>query len=327
MSLTSAPLRLFVTGLNGQLVNALFEQSAYHNCEISAFGLPELDLSQDEVIIERIVRDEIKKTGAQAVINAAAYTAVDKAEDEPDLVMAINGKAPGAIARATHAAGIPILHISTDYVFDGQKKTPWVESDAPSPLGVYGKTKYIGEIAVQTTTPNHVIFRTSWVYAPFGVNFVKTMLRLAAEGKEEISVVNDQIGNPTSALENASALCQIARQLVERPDDTSLRGIFHLVGRGQTSWADFAAVIFEGAKKRKAPFARVKPISSSDFPTKAKRPLYSCLDTTKLASVYGITLPHWTVSLDVVLDRLLSYNSATTEQQTSLSSLNHRKKL
>lgn len=300
----NSPLRLFVIGTGGQVSTALDEHFSHHDVEITALGFPALDLSAPVEAIERVVLEAARVSNAQAIVNSAAYTAVDKAEDEPELAMAINGAAPGAIARAAAALKIPVVHISTDYVFDGAKDGLWLEDDPKAPLGVYGRTKLAGEIAVAEAAPDHATLRTAWVYAPFGANFAKTMLRLASEGKTEVGVVADQYGCPTSALDIADAICVVARNLVER-SDPDLRGVFHLVGEGATNWSGFARAIFEGAKERAAPFAGVRDIATSDYPTKAKRPANSRLDTSKIKCFHGIETPPWRSSLNVVLNRLI----------------------
>lgn len=300
----NTPLRLFVIGTGGQVSTALDERATHHDVEITAVGFPALDLSAPPEAIERVVFEAARASNAQAIVNTAAYTAVDKAEDEPEIAMAINGTAPGAIARAAAALKIPVVHISTDYVFDGAKDGLWLEDDPKAPLGVYGRTKLAGELAVAEAAPDHATLRTAWVYAPFGANFAKTMLRLASEGKTEVSVVADQHGCPTSALDIADAICVVTRNLVDQPDNANLRGVFHLVGEGATNWAEFARAIFDGARERSAPFATVRDITTSDYPTKAKRPANSRLDTSRIKRFHGIETPPWRNSLDVVLNRL-----------------------
>lgn len=301
----SRNLRLLMIGTGGQVSTALAERAEKHNVEITALGYPALDLAASAETIRQAVIEAARACNAQAIVNTAAYTAVDKAEDEPDLAMAVNGIAPGAIASAADAMKIPVVHISTDYVFDGGKDGLWLEDDPKAPLGVYGRTKLAGEIAVSDAAADHVTLRTAWVYAPYGANFVKTMLRLASEGKKEISVVADQFGCPTSALDIADAICIVAHNLVAEPDNTELRGVFHLVGEGETNWAGFARAIFDGARDRNAPFASVRDIVTSEYPTKAKRPANSRLDISRIARLHGVRPPPWKKSLDVVLNRLI----------------------
>ncbi len=301
-----SPLRLFVTGTGGQVVTALEERCGKQNAEVFALGLPDLDLTASPEVIEQIVGASAKAMRADAIANVAAYTAVDKAENEPDIAMAINGVAAGAVARAAASLNIPVIHISTDYVFDGSKSSPWVETDTVNPINSYGRTKLAGELAVSKATSNHAILRTSWVYAPYGANFVRTMLRLAEEGKTTLTVVADQVGSPTSALDIADAILNVARNLVEHPDIPEFRGIFHMAASGETSWADFARAIFEEATAKGVPFSRVVDVPSSDYKTAAKRPANSRLNTKKLSDIHKISFPDWRQSMKIVLDRLLS---------------------
>lgn len=296
---------MFVVGAGGQLSTALEERAAEYGATVKLLGFPELDLSSSPEAIEKQVLDAAKAMDAQVIVNAAAYTAVDKAEDEPELAMAINGIAPGAIARAAKTMSVPVIHVSTDYVFDGRKDGKWQEDDPTGPLGVYGRTKLAGELVVADATDDHVILRTAWVYAPFGANFVKTMLRLASEGRDEISVVADQFGCPTSVIDIADSIFLVTHNLLQSPGRESLRGTFHLVGEGDANWADFAREIFRGAQIRGAPFAFVRDIATADYPTKAVRPANSRLDTSKITRVHNVYMPPWKKSLDSVLDRLI----------------------
>ena len=293
------PLRILVTGREGQIVRSLVERGAARGLAILAIGRPTLDLAAPET-----VADAIAAVRPDAIVNAAAYTAVDKAESEPDLAMTINGKAAGAVAGAAARLGVPLVHLSTDYVFDGTLDRPYREDDRVGPLGVYGRSKLAGEQAVAAATDNHVILRTAWVYSPFGANFVKTMLRLAGS-RAEVGVVADQQGCPTSALDIADALLDVVETLVLHPDDAGLRGVFHLSGQGATHWAAFAEAIFAASAAKGGPNATVKPITTADYPTPAKRPANSRLDCTKLAEVYGVTLPPWSDSMRTCVARLL----------------------
>ena len=293
-------MRIAVTGKTGQVVSALLERGAAAGIEVVAIGRPEFDLAEagDATAAFAAVKPDV-------IVSAAAYTAVDKAESETELAHAINGRGAGVVARAAAALGVPIIHLSTDYVFDGSKTDAWVETDATAPLGVYGASKLAGEEAVLASGARAVVLRIAWVHSPFGANFVKTMLRLA-ETRDRLGVVADQIGAPTSALDIADAVLAIAGTLVARPDDATLTGIFHRgTGGPDASWADFAEAIFAGAaaRGRKAPV--VDRIPTSAYPTPAKRPAQSRLDSTKLAAVHGISLPDWRGSLETVLDRLL----------------------
>jgi dTDP-4-dehydrorhamnose reductase len=200
------------------------------------------------------------------------------------------------VAQVAQSLGVPIVHLSTDFVFDGSLERPYRESDPTRPLGQYGLTKLAGENRVAAATSNHAILRTSWVYSPFGKNFVRTMLTIARD-RDEVSVVDDQLGTPTNALDIADGILSVASNLVNRPDDPALRGIFHMTGHGETTWAGFASQIFSLSKDLGGPFARVNPIPSSAYPTAARRPANSRLDNEKIAGIHGINLPNWEQSL------------------------------
>jgi dTDP-4-dehydrorhamnose reductase len=226
------------------------------------------------------------------IVNAAAHTAVDKAESEPELSHTINALAPAILAQAATKTGAWLVHYSTDYVFDGSGSAPWKETDATGPLSVYGRTKLEGERAV-AATPQHLILRTSWVYAARGGNFAKTMLRLAAE-RESLTVINDQYGAPTSAELLADVTAHAIRSLQTQPD---LAGLYHCIAAGETSWHGYAQFVLEQAAALglplKATAAQVAPTPTSSYPTPALRPLNSRLDTTKLQQAFGLRLPHW----------------------------------
>ncbi len=292
-------MKLAVTGTSGQVVRALIER-APAGVMVVALGRPAIDLADPAGIAPALAA-----IGADAVVNAAAYTAVDKAETDRDAAFAINAAGAGAVAAAARTLGLPLIHISTDYVFDGTKRAPYVETDRPAPTGVYGASKLAGEVAVTAAHPDAVIARTAWVYSPFGANFVKTMLRLAAT-RDELGVVADQVGNPTSALDIADAVLAIAANLLARPDDPTLRGVFHMTGSGEASWADFAAQVFAASVARGGPVARVKPIATTEYPTPARRPANSRLDCSRLAAAHGVRLPDWRVSAEAVVARLLT---------------------
>ncbi|BDV32977.1 dTDP-4-dehydrorhamnose reductase [Methylocystis iwaonis] len=289
-------LRLAVTGLKGQVVSALIER-APKDVEIIALGRPQFDLEMRTAVLAGL-----RHARCNAIINAAAYTAVDKAESEPDLAMRINGEGAGHVAEAAAELGVPLLHLSTDYVFDGALGRPYREDDPTGPTGAYGRSKLLGEEKIAATHGDHAILRTAWVYSPYGANFVKTMLRLG-ESRDEISVVADQLGNPTSAIDIADALVLIARRLVS-DNSTSLRGIFHLTGQGDASWADMAEATFAAAERYGRKPVRVARITTADYPTPARRPANSRLDNEKLAARYGVTLPPWRESLENCVARL-----------------------
>ena len=237
------------------------------------------------------------------VVNAAAYTAVDKAEAEEAVAVRVNGEGAGHVAEAAARLGVPLLHLSTDYVFDGALPRPYREEDPTGPAGAYGRSKLIGERLVAERCPDCVILRTAWVYSPFGSNFVRTMLRLG-ETREEVGVVADQVGNPTSALDIAGALIAIAAKARDNSSQ-ALRGVFHMTSAGEASWADFAEAIFSEAAARGRRLTRVKRIATADYPTRARRPANSRLDNGKLSRVYALTLPEWRASLTACCARLI----------------------
>ncbi len=290
-------MRLAITGQYGQVAQAL-AGICYDRGKTAVFlARPAFDLTVPEGIAAAL-----KAARVDVVVSAAAYTAVDKAESEPDLAFAVNATGAGAVAVAAHALGLPLIHLSTDYVFDGRKPATYVEDDATAPLGVYGASKLAGEHAVIAAHPGAVILRTAWVYSPFGANFVKTMLRLA-EARDEVGVVADQIGNPTSAYAIAECVVNVAARLALEKD--APHGIFHMAGSGEASWADLAEAVFVASKARGRPFAGVRRITTADYPTPAPRPANSRLDCGKLAQAFGVTLPAWQGSLEAVVAELI----------------------
>jgi dTDP-4-dehydrorhamnose reductase len=291
-------MRIAVTGKKGQVVSALLERGPAAGVEVVAVGRPELDLIDLASI--RAVLSGIKP---DAIVSAAAYTAVDKAESEEALAFSVNAQGPTAIAEVAKELGVPVVHLSTDYVFPGDKEGVYVETDATGPVSAYGRSKLAGEMGVAAANSNHAILRTAWVYSPFGANFVKTMLRLA-ETRDALNVVADQHGSPTSALDIADAVIAIAKRLSADPD-SKLRGVFHLTGSGEATWADFAEAIFAGLQAKSGKLVSVGRITTADYPTPAKRPANSRLSNDKLKQAYGIVLPDWTESTKVVLARLL----------------------
>lgn len=290
-------LRLVVTGLKGQVVSALIER-APRDVEITAIGRPQLDLGLRDAVLAGL-----RHTRCDAIINAAAYTAVDKAESEPDVALRVNGEGAGHVAEAAAALGVPLLHVSTDYVFDGALTRPYREDDATAPVTAYGRSKLVGEEKVRAAHENHVILRTAWVYSPFGANFVKTMLRLG-ETRDEVNVVADQYGNPTSAIDIADALLAIARRVTE-DRSPALRGVFHFAGDGDATWADLAEAVFAGAQRRGRRPVRVNRIATAEYPTPARRPMNSRLDHARITARYGLTPPSWRTSVDACVSRLL----------------------
>ena len=292
-------MRIIVVGKEGQVARALAERARAHGAQAVLVGRPKLDLADPSGI-----EDALIETGGDLIVNAAAYTAVDQAESDPELAEAINGIGAGVVAGAATAMNVPVIHLSTDYVFDGTADHPYREDDPVSPLGAYGASKLLGEEAVAAEAENHVILRTAWVYSPFGKNFVKTMLRLAAD-RDEVGVVADQRGNPTSALDIADGIFAVGRNLLEKPEDRTLRGLFHMTGTGFASWAEFAAEIFALSARFGGPSAKVRSIATVDYPTPAKRPANSRLDCSKLKESHGVVLPPWRSSLEPCVKRLI----------------------
>jgi len=293
-------VRIVVTGgPYGQVLESLVEIGPAAGHEVVPLGPPQLDLTKDSSAIAAAIRS----ARPEAIVSAAAYTAVDKAESEPDLAFAINAKGAQAVAQTAETLGVPLVHVSTDYVFDGSKDSPYVEEDTTRPTSVYGASKLAGEEAVLAACGNVAILRTAWVYSPFSTNFVRTMLRLAGD-REEVGIVADQRGNPTSALDIAAAIIAVLSNL-SKSNDSALRGIFHMTGTGEASWAEFAVAIFAASAVAGGPSVRVRPIQTAEYPTPAKRPANSRLDSTKLARLHGVRLPDWRKSTDEVVRRLV----------------------
>jgi dTDP-4-dehydrorhamnose reductase len=291
-------LTILVAGRAGQVARALSDADIPAGVEIVALGRPDLDLL-DPASIDRAMN----RVSPDVVINAAAYTAVDQAEADVANAFALNADGAAYLAKAAAARGAPILHLSTDYVFDGSKSGPYVETDPVAPLGVYGASKLAGEQAVAAANSNHFILRTAWVYSPVGKNFVKTMLRLA-ETRDELGVVADQIGNPTSAADIAAGLVAVGRRITSDPAGAA-PGIYHMTAAGEASWADFAEAIFAASAALDGPSARVNRIGSSEFPTPVKRPANSRLDCSRLSAVFGVTLPAWQGSTQICVKALI----------------------
>lgn len=293
-------MRIAVTGKTGQVATALLERGPRLGAEVIAVGRPDLDLEAPETVAAALAA-----TRPDVIVSAAAMTAVDRAENEPEHAFAINATGAGAVADAAAALGVPLIHLSTDYVFDGTEATARVETDPTAPLGVYGASKLAGEVAVAASGARAVVLRIAWVHSPFGANFVKTMLRLA-ESRDRVGVVADQIGAPTSALDVADAIVTIAGNLRARPGEKTLEGLFHMGASGpDASWADVAEAIFTGLEARGGKRPIVDRITTADYPTPAKRPAHSRLASDKLAAAHRVALPDWRGSLEVVLDRLI----------------------
>jgi len=286
--------RLLVLGAEGQLGREVVTLAAARGLDVAGFGHRDLDITRAGDL-----RD-VLAGGPACVVNAVAYTAVDKAESEPELAMAVNAEGPRRLAEACSAAGAALIHLSTDYVFDGLKGAPYREDDAAVPLNVYGRSKLAGEVAVREALPAHVILRSSWVFGAAGGNFVKTMLRLGGE-REELSVVADQFGCPTPAAALAEAILAAAGRLA--PEGY---GTYHCAGAERTSWYDFARAIFarqEALTGRAGP--RLRPIATADYPTAARRPPESSLDSGLFQATFGQGPIDWRAGLEQVLRELL----------------------
>jgi dTDP-4-dehydrorhamnose reductase len=294
-------IRILITGKNGQ-VGWELQRALCPLGEVIAADRRQMDFASPEGI-----RDAIRRIKPRVIVNAAAYTAVDRAETEPGPAMAVNGIAPGIVAQEAQRLGAFLIHYSTDYVFDGSKDAPYVESDPANPLGVYGRSKLAGEQAIQATGLPHCIFRTSWVYSTRGHNFSRTMLRLARE-RNELRIVDDQLGAPTWARGIAEITAQVLAQAVTAGglDADRLReqsGLYHLTAAGTVSWFAFAQAIFAGAGAiagEKIP--RLIPIRTIDYPLPARRPANSRLDNSKFAAAFGLTLPDWEAMLRLCIE-------------------------
>jgi dTDP-4-dehydrorhamnose reductase len=290
-------VKILVTGREGQLARSLLERAAHvPQLEVLALGRPELDLERPETLTAPILA-----ISPDVIINAAAYTAVDQAEDEPEIARTVNAEAAGAMAAAARQCGARIIQISTDYVFDGTAEGAYREDSPTNPLGVYGRTKWEGEERVRAETPDHLILRTAWVYSPFGRNFVRTMMQLA-ETRDTVRVVADQHGNPTSALDLADGL--IAVLDAWRHGDVGRGRTYHLAGTGVTTWAGLAEAVFDQCRALGRPAAKIEPIVTSEWPTRAPRPRNSALDSSRFAADFGYRMPEWRSSLADVVTRI-----------------------
>jgi dTDP-4-dehydrorhamnose reductase len=288
-------MRILLFGRTGQVARELARAAEARGTAIEALGRDAADL-RDPAALEAAVAG----TRADAVVNAAAFTAVDRAESAPDLAHAVNAAAPGVLAAACAARGLPFLHVSTDYVFDGSPGRPWREDDPTGPLSVYGASKLAGEAAIARAMGAdgaHAILRTSWVFSAHGANFVKTMLRVGAE-RDSLRVVDDQRGGPTPARAIAAALMTMADAFAA---GRGVPGLFHFAGAPAVSWADFAETIF-AMRGGQAP--RIERIASSDYPVPARRPLNSVLDCARIRAAYGVERPDWRRGLAEVLEEL-----------------------
>jgi len=282
---------VLVIGSTGQLACSLARQGTAARYAVVCRGRPDCDVT-DLAALRRL----FEEISPAAVINAAAYTAVDNAESDPATAFAVNANGPGHLAALCAEHDIALVHISTDYVFDGTGRRAYLETDSIAPLGVYGASKAAGEAAIRRTWARHLIFRTAWLYGADGHNFLKTMLRLGSE-RDELSVVDDQRGTPTSADDAAGAILAALDRMLAAPADDPLWGTYHLTNGGSTTWCGFAREIFRlaAASGRRTP--KVTPIPTAAYPTPARRPAYSVLDTSKVRNAFGIELPPWQASL------------------------------
>jgi dTDP-4-dehydrorhamnose reductase len=290
-------MKVFVTGAQGQLAPCLVERARNSEIDLMAIGRPQLDLAQPGSAAAAIqsIRPDV-------VINAAAYTAVDRAEDEPEQAFRINADGAEEVAAAAARIGATVVQLSTDYVFDGCSDLPYREDSATNPLGIYGASKLAGEERVRSANARHVIVRTSWLYSPFARNFVKTMMD-ASSTRDNIPVVDDQIGSPTCALDLADGVLKMVKSWAHAPD-RGMSETFHLAGSGETSWFGLAEFVMSECRKRSLPWAEIRPIPSADWPTRAVRPVKSVLDSEKFARDFGFIMPAWQESVSLVVDRI-----------------------
>ncbi len=284
--------RILVTGRGGQLATGLEAALPAQGFQAIPVGQPDFEFDRPDSVAAALAA-----AAPDAVVNCAAWTAVDAAEDDEPAAFRANALGPALLARLCAAAGIPLVQISTDYVFDGRKGAPYVEADAPNPLGAYGRTKLAGEWAALAGNERTVVLRTAWLYAPAGANFLRTMLRLGAE-REELRVVADQHGSPTAAPDLADAVAAVLARLRTTGWQPGYRGVFHAAAAGYTTWHGFAEAIF-GATD--GPRPRVLPIATGDYPTRAARPADGRLDCTRLRDIFGVSLPPWQAGLGRVL--------------------------
>jgi dTDP-4-dehydrorhamnose reductase len=289
---------ILVAGSRGRVARFLAEEGASLGLPVRALGRPDLDIEDSESIARVLA-----SLAPRAIINAAGCVVVDEAERNPASAFAINRDAAAGLARAAAHAGIPFLHVSSDYVFDGHKRAPYLEDDPVHPLSVYGRSKAEGEQAVLAADPAAFVLRTSWVYGTYGTNFVTSMLR-QAKSQEVVRVVSDQYGTPTAGPDLARAMLAMTTQLLEGGATPQEAGIYHVAGAGETTWLGFAEAIFETWARLGHRVPRIEPISVTDWPGPAQRPTYSCLDCSKVARAFGIRLPDWRARLEACVEQL-----------------------
>lgn len=290
--------RVMVTGKGGQLATALAASLPMTGFEALLVGQPDFEFDQPAT-----VEAAFSAVRPDAVVNCAAWTAVDAAEDEEGAAFRANALGPALLGRLTAEAGIPLIQVSTDYVYDGIKATPYVETDAPNPVSAYGRTKLAGEWAARASNPRTIVVRTAWMYSPVGRNFVKTMLALGS-ARPELRVVADQVGNPTSALDLADAIAAVLGRVRETGWRTDYADVFHAAAPDSVSWHGFADAIFAHAAGYSRAAPKVIPITTAEYPTRAARPANSRLDTGRLEAVFHARLPYWRAGLERVLRAL-----------------------
>jgi len=294
-------MKILVAGARGQVARALLEAAPNHTCVLlQCIGRPDLDLLKPETIARAVAAFV-----PDLVINAAAYTDVDRAEGDPATAFSVNRDGAGAVAAAAALGGKPIIHLSSDYVFDGATTGAYLESDEPSPRSVYGRSKLEGEHAVAEANSRHIILRTAWIYAPFGSNFVRTVLRLANE-RDHLAIVDDQIGCPTYAPDIAEAILTIADRLETTGWRPSYAGVTHLAGPEAMTWCAFARRVFQASAARGGRAVQIDPITSAEYPTAAPRPANSWLASDRLEALFGVRLPRFDESVADCLDRLFA---------------------
>ncbi len=293
-------VKVLVVGASGQLARSLLAADLVQAFDVLSASRPLTDLTKPETITKALTDHR-----PQFVINAAAYTQVDNAETQSAEAFAVNAQGVRHLANTCAARNIPLIHVSTDYVYDGKKAEVYDETDATDPVGVYGKSKLAGEEAIREAGGPHVILRTAWVYSPYGNNFVKTMLRLA-KANDKLRVVNDQHGCPTYAPHLAEGIIRIIEKLEHAQSVDELWGTYCMAGGGETSWHDFACEIFSQSQNLGGPSAKLTPIPTADYPTSAQRPENSCLNCDKLERSFGIRLPHWKQGTASCVARLCS---------------------
>jgi dTDP-4-dehydrorhamnose reductase len=290
---------ILVMGKSGQLARSLNDWAVQKNIPMVLAGRPEFNL-ENAYDVDHIV----KTVRPKVIVNTAAYTAVDRAEEEAEQAFSVNRDGAEHLACVAEHKRVPLIHVSTDYVFDGAKQTPYVEDDSTAPLNVYGRSKLEGELGVLAFYPAAIVIRSSWIYGPYGHNFLRTMLRLA-QTQSAVKIVDDQRGTPTSSRQLAAGIMRMIERLDSKPS-TEVGGIYHLTNQGETTWYGFAVEIFRALSRRGFTVPKLWPIESCDYPTRAHRPHNSCLNSGKIERVFGIRLGPWREAMEACLDELVS---------------------